>query len=201
MPTFLLASASALLLAAIVTEIFTRFLPTDYWTLLVTVGLALFVNGIFNARVAQGRREKVKTPSAKSGSDDRPDNRRNEPNRRSRDNTRKRGRQNDQRNAANNATNNDRNRGGNKAGRGEPAAAPDTPSGPREEGTVKWFNRSKGYGFVVRSNGDEIFVHQRAIVSSGDQRQRPVLRDGQKVSFVVSKHEKGVQAEQVQAVD
>ena len=72
-----------------------------------------------------------------------------------------------------------------------------------EEGTVKWFNRTKGFGFIVRASGDEIFVHQRSIVRTGrgDDRQRPMLRDGQKVRFSVANHDKGLQAEDVIALD
>lgn len=71
--------------------------------------------------------------------------------------------------------------------------------GPRETGTVKWFNRSKGFGFVVRESGEEIFVHQRSIRMSGegDNRRRPSLRDGQTVTFSVAHRDKGLQAEDV----
>jgi len=78
---------------------------------------------------------------------------------------------------------------------------PEAVSGERESGSVKWFNRSKGFGFIVRSSGDEIFVHQRSIRAEderGDQR-RPSLRDGQSVSFVVVERDKGLQAEDVTA--
>ena len=70
-------------------------------------------------------------------------------------------------------------------------------SGPREEGTVKWFNRSKGFGFIIRSNGEEVFVHQRSIDSDG--KGRGVLQDGQAVSFVVAESDRGPQAEQVKS--
>ena len=64
---------------------------------------------------------------------------------------------------------------------------------------VKWFNRTKGFGFIVRESGEEIFVHQRSILSegSGDNRRRPALKDGQNVTFVVANREKGLQAEDV----
>ena len=68
----------------------------------------------------------------------------------------------------------------------------------RERGTVKWFNASKGFGFIIMENGDEIFVHSQAIEGSGKGRRS--LRDGQPVSFVVRDSEKGPQAEEVKAL-
>jgi CspA family cold shock protein len=68
----------------------------------------------------------------------------------------------------------------------------------REEGEVKWFNVSKGFGFIRRENGEEIFVHFRSI--EGDARKvkgRRALNDGQRVSFVVVDSDKGPQAEHV----
>lgn len=67
-------------------------------------------------------------------------------------------------------------------------------AGPREEGTVKWFNVSKGFGFITKENGDEIFVHFRSIQGEG----RRSLRDGQTVSFVEAQSDKGPQAEDVE---
>lgn len=67
----------------------------------------------------------------------------------------------------------------------------------REQGTVKWFNVSKGFGFIVKDDGEEIFVHFRSI--RGDGRQR--LRDGQRVSFEVASSSKGPQAEDVEPLD
>lgn len=67
----------------------------------------------------------------------------------------------------------------------------------REHGTVKWFNTSKGFGFIVKENGEEIFVHFRSIRGEG----RRSLRDGQSVSFIVAESEKGPQAEDVVGVD
>jgi CspA family cold shock protein len=67
----------------------------------------------------------------------------------------------------------------------------------REQGTVKWFNDAKGFGFIQRSTGEDVFVHFRAILGDGHRS----LRDGQKVEFVVTKGQKGFQAEEVQAVD
>lgn len=67
-----------------------------------------------------------------------------------------------------------------------------TPEGD-EEGSVKWFNVKKGFGFIVRDSGDEIFVHFRAIRGSG----RRVLRQGQLVRFSVIDADKGLQADNV----
>jgi len=64
---------------------------------------------------------------------------------------------------------------------------------PREKGKVKWFNASKGFGFITRDSGDDIFVHFRSIQGSGHR----VLRDGQRVEFAVSEGSKGLQAEDV----
>lgn len=78
-----------------------------------------------------------------------------------------------------------------------PAVAPpgdsDTASADRETGKVKWFNVSKGFGFIIKDDGEEIFVHFRSIRGSG----RRGLRDGQRVSFVVAQSDKGPQAEDV----
>lgn len=67
--------------------------------------------------------------------------------------------------------------------------------GPRERGQVKWFNATKGFGFITREQGDDVFVHYRSIRGEGHR----TLREGQKVEFVVMKGEKGLQAEDVQA--
>ena len=68
------------------------------------------------------------------------------------------------------------------------------PSGKgREQGEVKWFNVSKGYGFVTRSTGEDIFVHFRSILGEG----RRVLREGQTIEFTVTEGDKGPQAEDV----
>ena len=66
----------------------------------------------------------------------------------------------------------------------------------RTKGTVKWFNGSKGFGFITIDSGEEIFVHFRSIEGRG----RRVLRDGQKVTLLVANSEKGPQAEDVRIV-
>jgi len=64
----------------------------------------------------------------------------------------------------------------------------------REVGTVKWFNDSKGFGFISRENGPDVFVHFRAIQGTGFR----TLQEGQKVSFKVVQGQKGLQADEVQ---
>ena len=65
-----------------------------------------------------------------------------------------------------------------------------------EQGTVKWFNDAKGYGFIARQNGEDVFVHFSAIQSSGFR----TLQEGQTVQFDVVKGAKGFQAENVQVL-
>lgn len=64
------------------------------------------------------------------------------------------------------------------------------------QGTVKWFNNEKGYGFITRDEGDDIFVHYSAIAGDGFR----TLHEGQKVEFEVSQGEKGLQATNVTKV-
>jgi CspA family cold shock protein len=63
----------------------------------------------------------------------------------------------------------------------------------REQGTVKWFNAAKGYGFIQRQSGEDVFVHFSAIQSEGYRS----LGEGQSVEFEVTKGPKGLQAERV----
>ena len=65
-------------------------------------------------------------------------------------------------------------------------------------GTVKWFNDEKGYGFISRDNGPDVFVHFRAIQTKGPGRL--TLHEGQKVQFKVVQGQKGLQAENVVTV-
>lgn len=66
----------------------------------------------------------------------------------------------------------------------------------REAGTVKWFNNAKGYGFIERTSGEDVFVHFSAIQGEGYRS----LVEGQRVKFQVAQGQKGPQAENV-AVD
>ena len=63
-------------------------------------------------------------------------------------------------------------------------------------GTVKFFNESKGFGFISQDNGPDVFVHFSAIQSDGFK----TLREGQKVEFTVTQGQKGPQAENVVAL-
>jgi CspA family cold shock protein len=63
----------------------------------------------------------------------------------------------------------------------------------KEQGTVKWFNDAKGYGFIQRASGGDVFVHHSAIQATGFKS----LAEGESVEFTVSKGPKGLQAENV----
>jgi CspA family cold shock protein len=62
-----------------------------------------------------------------------------------------------------------------------------------ETGTVKWFNNAKGYGFITRDDGEDVFVHFKAIVGEGYKS----LDEGDKVQFEVERGPKGLQAANV----
>ncbi len=66
-------------------------------------------------------------------------------------------------------------------------------SGERQNGTVKWFNDAKGFGFIGRDEGEDVFVHFRAIRGDGHR----TLYEGQNVEFTVTSGQKGLQAEDV----
>lgn len=66
----------------------------------------------------------------------------------------------------------------------------------KETGSVKWFSPSKGFGFITRDNGEDIFVHFRSITGNGHR----ILREGQRVEFEVTEGTKGLQAEDVVAL-
>ncbi len=67
----------------------------------------------------------------------------------------------------------------------------------RQNGTVKWFNETKGYGFITPESGPDVFVHFRAIEGNGFK----TLAEGQKVSFEVVQGQKGMQAGRVQVIN
>ena len=67
----------------------------------------------------------------------------------------------------------------------------------REKGTVKWFNNEKGFGFIEREKGGDVFVHFKAITAEGYKS----LSEGQRVEFIVTQGQKGLQAEEVTVIE
>ena len=180
----IVALASALLLAAAITELSSRLWPGNYFALLCLAFLALLTNGWFNlrqARLAGSTAAVAPAPVAPTADAQRDAGPRGNQERKPRKERNDRAERKEPRAPKRHKS------------REQPAAVPD---GPREEGTVKWFQRNKGFGFVIRESGEEIFVHQRGIRSDAE-RGRPVLRDGERVSFVVAERERGLQAEDV----
>ncbi len=74
-----------------------------------------------------------------------------------------------------------------------PAGRKNIKTAKQTQGTVKWFNNKKGFGFIERENGEDVFVHHRSIIGSG----RKYLREGQKVTMDIVQGAKGLQAENV----
>ena len=68
----------------------------------------------------------------------------------------------------------------------------------KQTGKVKWFNDSKGYGFIEQDNGGDLFVHFRSIL--GPQGQHKTLKEGQRVQFKVGQGQKGPMAEEVESL-
>lgn len=66
----------------------------------------------------------------------------------------------------------------------------------KEQGVVKWFNGSKGYGFIERDSGGDIFVHFSSILGDGYRN----LDEGQRVEFTVAQGQKGPQAQDVRVI-
>ena len=68
----------------------------------------------------------------------------------------------------------------------------------RQTGTVKWFNNSKGFGFIEREQGDDVFVHYSSIRDDGGFR---TLAEGKRVEFAIMESEKGLQASDVSEME
>ena len=66
-----------------------------------------------------------------------------------------------------------------------------------EKGRIKWFSEEKGFGFIERTQGEDVFVHHSAIVATG----RKTLHENDRVEFTVTQGKKGLQAEDVTIVD
>ncbi|MDX9924561.1 MAG: cold-shock protein [Ignavibacteriaceae bacterium] len=66
----------------------------------------------------------------------------------------------------------------------------------RKTGTIKWFNNSKGYGFISQEGGEDVFVHFQSIVGEGYR----TLEEGQKVEFSITNGQKGLQASEVKVI-
>jgi len=70
-------------------------------------------------------------------------------------------------------------------------------SNSKQHGTVKWFDNAKGFGFIVNEQGEDVFVHYRAIMGEDEYR---TLQEGQEVEFVQVKSDKGWQAAEVEKI-
>lgn len=83
-----------------------------------------------------------------------------------------------------------------QVGGGASGSFADESNTDRESGAVKWFNASKGFGFITRDDGTDVFVHYRSIRGEG----RRTLYEGQQVRFDTSEGDKGLQADDVEIV-
>jgi len=213
MRTLFIAAASALFFGALVTELSTRLWPGNYFALLVLSAVALFCSGLLNLRLVRPAAPAAIAPAFAGSEVTRPRAaapRQSSGERRPAANESRNQGSRDQGTApARDQSHGERSRSPRTetepGQRAEPARAqnPEPPAGPRAQGTVKWFNRTKGFGFIIRESGDEVFVHQRSIraTGEGDDRRRPALQDGQAVSFYVAVRDKGPQAEDVVPVE
>ncbi len=187
MKRIILAIISALFIGALVTEFYSRIFADNYFALFLLASLgaaaaALIVSSGYAATATSGQKR------AHTGKSDRSETRRNS-------NTRETDKR--QRNKSTTA----RKEQSKSSSAAEPAVI-DHSVGDRETGTVKWFNRNKGFGFIVRENGEEIFVHYRSIRGAeSDKETRHSLRDGQAVAFRVVEKSKGPQADDVSPLD
>jgi len=78
----------------------------------------------------------------------------------------------------------------------KPTSRPAQINSAKETGIVKWFNVKKGFGFITRDAGDDIFVHYRNIEGNG----RRAIAEGDRVQFVVIEGDKGLQADEVETI-
>lgn len=179
MSKLVVPAAAALLLGAVVTELYSRLLPGQMFGLYVLTALAIFVGSYVSSLLVLRRAVPATTVPAPS-----------------RERTRRQGSSSGQaaqakpRGAARSRP--DQDAKDRQPRQPRPDRGP-APAGDRETGEVKWFNRNKGFGFIIRDAGGEIFVHQRSLA---DPNQRS-LKDGERVSFAVVEHDKGLQAESV----
>ena len=67
----------------------------------------------------------------------------------------------------------------------------------KSQGTVKWFDNAKGYGFIINDDGEDVMVHYRSIQAEGYK----TLKEGQHVDFIQTKSEKGWMAAEVEVVE
>ena len=67
----------------------------------------------------------------------------------------------------------------------------------KETGRIKWFNEEKGFGFIERDQGEDVFVHHSAIVATG----RKTLHENDRVEFTVTQGKKGLEAENVTVIE